>query len=131
MGSKLMAAPHRRWVTDKNQNSPQPRPELARWFAFDIIQSEPPGGNALSRASSLSDARHWSFLFGLESLQQHLGVGGAEVARAMVPERGRTRVAAHTAQVDAIEKKRIECLPQPNRCNPASRVSSAFVEETC
>ena len=36
-------------------------------------------------------------LFGLESLQQHLGVGGAEVAGATIPEQGRTRVATNAA----------------------------------
>jgi hypothetical protein len=35
-------------------------------------------------------------LFSLESLQQHLGVGGAEVAGATIPAQGRTRVAANT-----------------------------------
>ena len=37
-----------------------------------------------------------AILFGLESLQQHLGAGGAEVAGATIPEQGRTRVATNT-----------------------------------
>jgi len=38
-----------------------------------------------------------AILFGLESLQQHLSIGGAEVAGATIPEQGRTRVATNAA----------------------------------
>jgi hypothetical protein len=65
----------------------------------------------------------------LESFQQISGGGVAEVAGAVIPGRGLSRVADGPANTGAAEKAGVESRTQPQRRRPVTRIGGTFIEQ--